>query len=88
MITSLYLAACLVWAAPVALPIGDDPPTADMMGQETRDAIDRGLEWLARTQREDGSFGTGGYAGNIAVTALAGLAYMTAGHMPGQGPYG
>ena len=88
MTTAILLAACLASAAPDALPIGDDPPSADMMGQETRDAIDRGLEWLARTQREDGSFGNGGYAGNIAVTALAGLAFMTAGHMPGQGPYG
>jgi hypothetical protein len=87
MITSIYLAACVACSAPNA-PIADDPRNADMMTDETRDAIDRGLAWLARTQREDGSFGTGGYAGNIAVTSLAGLAYMTAGHMPGQGPYG
>lgn len=88
MATSMLLAVCLAAVAPDALPTRDDSPSADMMGQETRDAIDRGLEWLVRTQRKDGSFGTGGYSGNIAVTSLAGLAFMTAGHMPAQGPYG
>jgi hypothetical protein len=58
------------------------------MSEETRAAIDRGLQWLSERQNRDGSFGSGGYMGNIAVTSLAGLAFMTAGHMPNQGPYG
>jgi len=90
MITSLLLVACLGAIDPAAVRVGDDRPgTAQIqMSQEVRESIDRGLSWLARQQRDDGSFGTGGYAGNIAVTSLAGLSFMTVGHMPGQGPYG
>ena len=74
----------LLWPA---VPGEDDRPIS-IMSDETREAIDRGLSWLAQQQRNDGSFGCGAYAGNIAVASLAGLAFMTAGHMPGQGPYG
>ncbi len=58
------------------------------LDDRTRAAIARGLMWLAAHQNEDGSFGSGVYRGNVAVTSLAGLAFMTAGHMPGRGPYG
>ena len=56
---------------------GDVPEgTAEMMTPETDKAIKYGLAWLARTQNPDGSFGSGTYRGNIAVTSLAGLAFM------------
>ena len=54
----------------------------------TRSAVELALAWLAQQQADDGSFGSGGYRGNVAVTALAGLAFMTAGHVPLEGPYG
>ena len=47
-----------------------------------------GLDWLATQQNADGSFGSGAYRGNIAVTSLAGLAFMASGSTPGRGPYG
>ena len=59
-----------------------------MMTPETDKAIKTGLAWLARTQNADGSFGSGTYRGNIAVTSLAGLAFMASGSSPGRGPYG
>ena len=59
-----------------------------MMTPETDEAIKNGLAWLARTQNADGSFGSGTYRGNIAVTSLAGLAFMASGSSPGRGPYG
>ena len=62
--------------------------TAEMMTPETDRAIQAGLAWLARGQNPDGSFGTGTYRGNIAVTSLAGLAFMASGSSPGRGPYG
>jgi hypothetical protein len=62
--------------------------TADMMTPETDKAIRAGLAWLARNQNADGSFGSGTYRGNIAVTSLAGLAFMASGSSPGRGPYG
>ena len=62
--------------------------TAEMMTPETDKAIASGLAWLARNQNADGSFGSGTYRGNIAVTSLAGLAFMSSGSSPGRGPYG
>ena len=53
-----------------------------------RQAIEAGLAWLAKQQNADGSFGTGTYRGNVAVTSLAGLAMMASGSSPGRGPYG
>ncbi|MDA1015335.1 MAG: terpene cyclase/mutase family protein [Planctomycetota bacterium] len=56
---------------------------------QTQTAIDRGLAYLASRQNLDGSFGRGGpYQSNVAVTALAGMAFMSAGHTPGRGTYG
>ena len=68
---------------------GDVPEgTAEMMTAETDKAIKTGLAWLGRSQNADGSFGTATYRGNIAVTSLAGLAFMASGSSPGRGPYG
>ncbi len=86
MVAGLVLSSMLSLVAP-ASAAGDDP-AASLMNDETRASIDRSLAWLAERQNRDGSFGSGGYMGNIAVTSLAGLAFMTAGHMPGQGNYG
>lgn len=66
------------------IPLG----TAEMMTPETDQAINKGLEWLSRQQNADGSFGSGPYRGNLAVTSLSGLAFMSAGSSPGRGPYG
>jgi prenyltransferase beta subunit len=55
---------------------------------ETRDAIDRGLAFLASQQAESGSIG--GNAGNAetGITSLAAIAFMSAGNLPGRGRYG
>jgi hypothetical protein len=68
---------------------GDVPEgTLEMMTPETDRTIHAGLAWLARSQNPDGSFGSGTYRGNIAVTSVAGLAFMASGSSPGRGPYG
>jgi len=59
-----------------------------MITPATDEAIQQGLDWLASQQHADGSFGSGAYSGNIAVTSLSGLALMSAGYQPGQGKYG
>src|SRR5262245_13216286 len=61
---------------------------AEMVTAPTERAIKTGLGWLARSQNADGSYGNGTYRGNIAVTSLAGLAFMASGSSPGRGPYG
>jgi Squalene-hopene cyclase C-terminal domain/Prenyltransferase and squalene oxidase repeat len=68
---------------------GDIPEgTLEMLTPETDRAIKTGLGWLARNQSPDGSYGSSTYRGNIAVTSLAGLAFMASGSSPGRGPYG
>ncbi|WP_010588490.1 prenyltransferase/squalene oxidase repeat-containing protein [Schlesneria paludicola] len=53
---------------------------------ETQRAINRGLAYLADNQNADGSYGKAGiYKSNVAVTALAGMAFLSAGHVPGRG---
>src|SRR5580704_831443 len=51
-------------------------------------AVEKGLAWLARQQARDGSYGGEGMGKNAAITALAGLAFMQAGNLPGRGKYG
>jgi prenyltransferase beta subunit len=60
----------------------------ELMTRETDVAIEQGLKWLAQQQNADGSYGSGAYRGNIAVTSLAGIAFMSSGSSPGRGPYG
>jgi hypothetical protein len=68
---------------------GDVPEgTGEVLGPDADRCIQNGLAWLARAQNADGSFGSGTYRGNIAVTSLSGLAFMAAGSSPGRGPYG
>jgi prenyltransferase beta subunit len=69
-----------------ALP--DGSAAKGMITPAAQQAIDQGLAYLARSQTRDGSFGTGQYQGNIAVTSLAALAMMAGGHQPGRGMYG
>ena len=51
-------------------------------------AVDAALAWLATRQQADGSFGMGRFRGNVAVTALSGMAFLAAGNAPGRGKYG
>lgn len=61
---------------------------SDLIKPEHQQCIDSGLAFLAEQQHEDGSFGSGGYARNVAVCGLAGMGFMSSGSTPGRGPYG
>lgn len=50
-------------------------------------AVTRGLEALARLQERDGAFGGGRLGRNVAVSALASIAFMSDGSIPGRGEY-
>jgi hypothetical protein len=50
-------------------------------------SIDRGLEWLAGTQQDDGRF-PGEDAFQPAVTSFGVMAFLSRGHIPDQGRYG
>jgi hypothetical protein len=59
-------------------------------------AIDNALEYLAKAQNADGSWSSGGGFGRMAgggnrdpaVSALCVMAFLSAGHVPGEGKYG
>ena len=66
-----------------AAGIGGKTVTADA----TERAIANGLEYLARTQKENGSY-PGQYGDSAAIPALAGMAFLAKGHLPGSETYG
>jgi hypothetical protein len=51
-------------------------------------AVSQGISYLATTQEPDGSWSSGRYGKNVAITALACLAMMSDGHIPGRGELG
>jgi hypothetical protein len=74
----LTVVLCLGAHAAAAEP----PPKSDM-----DKAIDRALEFLRNQQDRDGAWRIGN-APNPAVTGLCVMAFLSAGHVPGEGPYG
>lgn len=72
------------WAADADL----EKSGAELITPAAAKAIERGLAALASRQDDDGSFGSGGYSRNVAVAALAGMAFMSGGSTPDRGPYG
>jgi hypothetical protein len=88
--------------APAPAPAADAPAKADelpvrpgaenaVLEGEVTPALDRalanGLEALAKLQQEDGSFGSSNLGHNVAITALACLAFMGDGNLPGRGRF-
>ena len=66
-----------------AAGIGGKTVTADA----TEKAIANGLEYLARTQNDNGSY-PGSYGDSAAIPALAGMAFLAKGELPGVEPHG
>jgi hypothetical protein len=60
---------------------------AEPTKKEVDDAIERGLRYLSQSQDADGSWGAGRVK-NPAITALSVMAFLSAGHVPGEGKYG
>ncbi|HZL36979.1 MAG TPA: prenyltransferase/squalene oxidase repeat-containing protein [Tepidisphaeraceae bacterium] len=63
----------------------------DEITPQQQAAVEKGLAWLSAKQKlGDGTYGTGiaGYSNHAGITALAGLAFMQAGNLPGRGKYG
>ena len=66
------------------------PPEAkqEWLTEKAKQAVDRGLAFLAKGQRDDGTLGSTRYGQNVAVVAVGGLAFLASGSTPGRGPYG
>ena len=97
--TRLALLFCLITLCGTASaqqqPRGESPSSRsfesrgnEFVTAETQKAIDRGLVFLANRQHDDGWYLANNYKRNVAVTALAGMSFLSAGHVPGRGPYG
>ena len=89
-----FVSAMMFLVTAVARCDSGDPPPPDQFASKenlvtegAQRLIDSGLEYLAEHQRPDGSYGSEQYAGNIAVTSLVGLAFLSSGSTPQEGPY-
>lgn len=81
----ICLAAALMLGC--ALPLGAAPPKQGARSKEVDAAIARALAYLKSKQNQDGSWSA--YRGkHPAITGLAVMAFLAAGHVPGEGPYG
>jgi hypothetical protein len=91
---ALLVSACAIAqekpATPDAPAIAKQPNVVrgDEITPAQKQAVERGLAWLAARQGKDGSFGGAGLGRSAAVTALGGIAFMQAGNLPNRGKYG
>ncbi len=88
--TSLSLAVIGVAGAEDRLPGAHDAARVGFteITPDLRQAVEDGLAYLATQQRDDGSFGGNRYGRHVGTAALAGLAFMADGHLPGRGEHG
>ena len=78
-----FLLAALLTLVPARAP-AQPPPGAPR--ERVDQAVDRALAFLKTQQDSDGAWRAHNQK-NPAVTALAVMAYLSAGHVPGEGPY-
>ncbi len=60
---------------------------SEAKSEEVSQAVDAALVWLAEQQQPDGRF-PGPSFGQPGITSLTVMAFLSAGHLPGEGPYG
>lgn len=83
------LGAATMWLASRSSAQREPARPPDLVTPAAQQGIDRGLQYLARAQAHDGSYGDRQQLqGNVAVTALAGMAFMAGGHAPDRGKFG
>ena len=75
---------CLVVAA-AGFTRAAEPPAVDPALDKS---VDRALAFLQSTQLSDGGWTTQGGGANPAATSLSVMAFLSAGHVPGEGRYG
>jgi hypothetical protein len=83
---ALLIAAFLL--IPTLARAADDAPAFVEITPESQACVDKGLTYLATLQAKDGSFGNDRSGQTVGVTALACLAFMAHGDLPGRGTYG
>ena len=85
---AILLAALLPLILPLAVGAQDVSPDAAPANPAVDAAIRRALEHLKATQKPSGAWDSGGFGEATSVTSLAVMAFLSAGHVPGEpGPY-
>ena len=85
LIVAVVLCLTALAAPAVHAQEGANRTATARLSAEAKQSITRGLEFLAATQNEDGSWGEGNISG---ATSLALMSFMLQGHIPGEGKYG
>lgn len=67
-------------------PLAAAKPTREQ--KRTDDAVVKALKYLARQQQASGAWRVSNFGESTAATSLSIMAFMAAGHVPGEGPYG
>jgi hypothetical protein len=70
------------------LSAGAAAPKPDARSKEVDAAIAKALEFLKKNQNNDGSWSAWRGGRDPALTGLGVMAFLAAGHVPGEGPYG
>lgn len=93
MVVSTAVAPCVA-AQPPTVPAQSAAPPESLAQAlspqawtQVEQSIERALAWLAKQQRADGSIAAPANA-QPAATSFAVMAYLSKGHLPGEGPYG
>lgn len=60
----------------------------DITNAAVDSAVARGLDYLSQVQMPSGAWETDSFGESTASTSLAVMAYLSAGYVPGEGPYG
>jgi hypothetical protein len=82
-LTAAVVACAVVCSAPRVAAAADDDGDWEITA-ESEAAVDRGLRWLAANQGPEGNWGSN----DLGLVAVGGLAFLSAGHMPGIGEHG
>ena len=82
-VTLLFSSSYAQEATATAEPATTQGP---LLTDELTTAVERGFAFLDERQNRDGSFGTDSRDrdAHVGVTAIAGLAYLAGGHLPGR----
>jgi hypothetical protein len=84
-----------IWVLGLLPALAQSNPSADSLASaltpqqwnQVEQSIDRALAWLAKQQDSDGSIDAP-VSAQPAATSLAIMAFLSKGHIPGEGPYG
>jgi hypothetical protein len=77
------LIACAASSMPASVAAAEDDGDWEITA-ESEAAVERGLRWLAANQGPEGNWGSN----DLGLVAVGGLAFLSAGHMPGIGEHG